>query len=381
MVKMSRVRRCHSCGSILQDKVVDAPGYISNDILNNEAYNESILYCDNCFRKMKALNENQLSTVIAEDILTILKDAVATDALIVWVIDAYSFSGFLPDDVTSMIKNLNVIVVATHFDLFPNSYKQDKLIDYINLRFNEAKIKPVKISIIGKNENDDSKSLFADIQLIRQGHDVYFLGSKFTGKTFLINKYLKTEYTNSSKRVVRTVKYPKTNVDILEIPFDKTSFLYELPGFPLANSCFTKVDKESLRFITPNKQIKITNITMKPKDGFAVGSLGCFLLEKGKITSFKFYSAEGTEIKRIKSGQFLDFVKVNISKKEYRPYSDNFTDFRDFDLFDFEMDNDGLYHDITILGLGWISFKALGQTIRVCAPRGVIIKECTAKIG
>ena len=44
------------------------------------------------------------------------------------------------------------------------------------------------------------------------------------------------------------------------------------------------------------------------------------------------------------------------------------------------MEKDNKLHDIAIEGLGWVTFKATGQTIRVIAPKGASIKESLSRI-
>ena len=44
------------------------------------------------------------------------------------------------------------------------------------------------------------------------------------------------------------------------------------------------------------------------------------------------------------------------------------------------MENDGEIHDISIEGLGWISFVAKGQVIRVMFPKGSALKESLGKL-
>ena len=70
----------------------------------------------------------------------------------------------------------------------------------------------------------------------------------------------------------------------------------------------------------------------------------------------------------------------NLTKRSLRPVSDNFRDFQQYDIFQYSMEDDGLSHDISIEGLGWISFIARGQTIRVILPRGSAVKESLSKI-
>ena len=54
--------------------------------------------------------------------------------------------------------------------------------------------------------------------------------------------------------------------------------------------------------------------------------------------------------------------------------------FRDYDFFEYTMENDGKVHDISVEGLGWISFVAKGQVIRVMFPKGSALKESLGKL-
>ena len=63
-----------------------------------------------------------------------------------------------------------------------------------------------------------------------------------------------------------------------------------------------------------------------------------------------------------------------------RPVSERLVSFLDYDMFEYAMENDKKWHDIAIEGLGWLSFIAQGQMIRVRLPKGVALKESIAKI-
>ena len=132
--------------------------------------------------------------------------------------------------------------------------------------------------------------------------------------------------------------------------------------------------------ITPKKKAVATSHTLRKGTSFVAGSLAAFQLYKGKLTTFKFYHAEGVETKSIGTKGFDAFLYENSKKVSVRPASDHFTNFKDFDLFEYDMENDGKMHDISITGLGWITFEGKGQTIRVALPRGVAVKESLAKI-
>lgn len=377
MGKIRRVLRCYQCGAILQDKRKDEKGYISPAIFNN--VDQQVMYCNSCFEKLKAINSGMLSTDADEEALKILDDAVATDALIIWVIDLFSFNGTLNPSIVKKVKKLNVVVIGNKFDLFPKKVSSEQITEYIKERFNEVGIKPYSIRIFKNAEDIDGHELIIDMNKARAGHDVYMIGSTASGKTSIINKGMKS-YKNTSKRVIKTEIYPGTSLNVLEIPLSNSSFFYEVPGFSLVNSIYGKVEKETFKMVVPKSEIKVTTKTLDKDEALMIGSLGAYQLIKGKSTSFKFYSSEMVETKKISGKKLESALEENTVKKYLRPVSERFTDFKDFDVFEYTMEDDGELHDIAISGLGWVSFVAKGQIVRVIAPKGTALKECKSKI-
>lgn len=379
MGKIRRVMRCYNCGAVLQSTDTQEIGYIKNDLLVSAENEGRVIYCDNCYEKMKAINTGMLEVDSDGEILKILDDAVATDALIIWVIDLFSFNGVINSDIVKKVKNLDVIVLATHLDIFPKRVKQEQLIEFVQARFKEVGITPKVVRLIGNTEKIDASLMLAKLNEYRKGHDVYMIGTIASGKTSIINKMLKG-YKNKSKRTVKTEFYPGTGIKVLEVPLSNSSFFYELPGFSLNTSVLGKVEKEVKAIITPKKEIEMQRVVLDQGEVLAVGSLGAFILSQGKSTSFHFYGAEGIELKKLHHNDLDEFFHKNSIKRSYRPVSNRFSSFQDYDVFEYTMENDGHDHDIAITGLGWVRFEGKGQIVRVVCPKGAAIKETLSKI-
>lgn len=377
MGRCERVLRCYHCGAILQCEKPNEKGYIIPESLNR-ATPIQIIYCDKCFNTMKAFNNSVIAQDIDEEILKILDDAFATDAYIVWVVDLFSFSGILNPKIAKKVKKLNVSVVGTKRDLFPKNVKDESLIAFLTERFNAYGINPKSVRLISNNKVDP-KELVATVNNLRQGHDVYMIGNLASGKTSLINKALKS-FENKTTRQIKTIKYPETNVDVLEIPLSRSAFFYELPGVSQDTSVVTKLEKDATKQIIPKKTLKVSMRNMVPGDALMVGSIAAFEFIKGKPTAFRFYSGEGVETKKVSVKKVDDAINENNFHHSIRPVSERLVSFHDYDMYSFSMENDKKWHDIAIEGLGWLSFVALGQVIRVRLPKGVAIKENHAKI-
>lgn len=379
MGKIRRVLRCYNCGAVLQGKNSKERGYIPVEFLENYQGDNQVLYCQRCFDVMKSVNTGALEQNIDKSTVKILDNAIATDAYIIYVVDLFAFNGTLNPDIVNKIKKLKVAVIGTHRDLFSSIIKDEILERYLQERFEEVGIKPDSITITGNESNIDIKTLMDKFNKARQAHDIYIIGSKNSGKTVLINKMLK-HYENKTKWPIKTENYRGTNVKVMSIPLSKSSFLYEFPGFSLATSVVGKVEKEVQKLIIPRRKIETHYRTLIKGDALVAGSLAFFELHSGKPTAIKFYCAEGVEIKKIASDKVRDFMEENNRKVYLRPVSERVSNFRDYDFFEYTMENDNQVHDIAVEGLGWISFVAKGQVIRVMFPKGSAIKESLGKL-
>ena len=378
MAHAIRVRRCFHCGAVLQTKNSKEPGYIlESTIVNNKP--DALLYCNRCYSKVKALNYSELDVDVDEDLKKILKDALATDAMMIWVVDLFAFNGVLNPDIVKIAKKLDVFVLATKRDLFPRVVKNEYLTRFLEERFNEYGIKPIATHIFGHESDINPKELLDKLNTLRKGRDIYMVGSVTSGKTTIINKIL-TGYVNKSKWAIKSEIYKDTKSKVLEVPLSNSSFLYELPGFPLSTSTLSKVEKENVKALTPRKSIKVSQRSMIKNDAILAGNLVQFSMIKGKPCIVKLYAAEGVEIKKCKIAQIPEVLEENNRKRNIRPYSENFTDFSDYDVFDYEMENDGKFHDISIQGFGWFTFVGKGQVFRVQFPKGVAVKEYLSKV-
>ena len=126
--------------------------------------------------------------------------------------------------------------------------------------------------------------------------------------------------------------------------------------------------------------MKVTNITLMENEAILLGNLGAFSLAKGKPTQLRVYASKDVMIKKLRSDRINAFLAQNRLTKELKPVSSRFITFRDYDLFEYAMDKDNKRHDVSILGLGWVSLVSKGQVIRVLAPKKCAIKESISKV-
>ena len=381
MAKIRRVARCYNCGVILQDEDPNKKGYAPDFLLEDETVvRDRILYCQNCYEMMKDINSGDLNQNIDEQSLSILDDAKASDSLIVWVVDAFTFNGTLKKSVIEKIKGLRVAVLITKKDLLPPNVTNERLEEFVRINFNDQGINPAYIKALDINDLSVYEQILNDCLNARKGHDVYLIGDLNVGKSTIINNCLKF-FVNKTYRAVRMIEYPKTSTLVMELPLSRSSSLYVLPGFALDISVIGKVEKRVQKAILPKKKAKVVAFTLMENQSIALGNLAAFTLVKGKPTSMKLYIAEDVQTKKINSNQLDNYFVDNFTKKEIKPISNRYINFKDFEVFEYQMEDDRVKHDIAIEGLGWISFNATGQRIQITAPNGVAIKESVSKVG
>ena len=222
-------------------------------------------------------------------------------------------------------------------------------------------------------------AIIEKIHELRKGHDVYMIGNFTSGKTTLINKLLKS-YENKTQWPVRTEQYPGTDVDVLEIPFSNSSFLYELPDLSNNTSVYSKVEKDVQKIITPHREVVMNRKFIGEGSAIVVGNLATLYILKGHHGSVRVFTSERVETKVMGNDKVDQFMELNRKKHLVRPVSERFTTFEDYDMFEYDIENDDLRHDIAIEGLCWFSMRGKGQTIRVSLPKGAALKESLSKV-
>lgn len=377
MNKIRRVLRCNHCGAVLQADNPEEEGYIRRDVF--EYTGDRILYCDKCY-DLKMINIEKHTGETNHTVCTILRDAEATDSLVVYVIDAIAFNGTLKPDLVEKLKRVNVLVIVNKCDLLPEKAKEEHIKDAVNAHFEEYGIKPVDVLLISANKNYRIEELKEKLEQYRNKRDIYMIGSVISGKTTIIDKLL-MNYNNKTNRKIEQVAFPGTKSNVLVIPIDNSSNLYELPGLELNDSVLGIVEKSVVnKYIIAKKSIKERKFRLGEDDSLVIGGLAVYTNKSEQPIELKACFSENVELKKVGKKGLTLFFKTNLIKRELRPISENLQQFENFDLFQIETDNSGEEHEIAIKGLGWVDYKAQGNIINVLTPRGAGVKEGKSRI-
>lgn len=381
MSKFNVVRRCYACGAILQGEDKNKEGYVEQRLLDETPLSH-VLFCEKCWTEQR-YNIAPRHPNVDPDFLSMLYDAQASDALIVYVVDLFSFeSSFIPE-VTEAIEGLRILVIANKRDLLPASLDDDALREYVAHRFRRAKLHVTRDDVVLASLTylSGAEGLANHIQELRRGHDVYIIGAVGAGKTLFVSNFLRG-YDNRSGMSITTANYPGTNLRVMQIPLDGSSCLYDTPGTSIENSVLGIVEPSVSSEILPKRAVKARHMVLAPGEAIFIGGLARFELlasgeEKQNVACY--FSEEVDLIKSKTKAHEAAFFK-HIERGSAHPSSKNLTSSIGFDAFEITVDEVG-QRDIGIEGLGWISFTGNKQIWRVYLPKGVSVFTTRAKIG
>lgn len=88
----------------------------------------------------------------------------------------------------------------------------------------------------------------------RKGQNVYVVGCTNVGKSTFINRIIKQ--ATGEGEVITTSHFPGTTLDMIDIPLDDGSALYDTPGIINHHQMAHHIDSSELKYIMPKKEIK-----------------------------------------------------------------------------------------------------------------------------
>ncbi|HBM99915.1 MAG TPA: hypothetical protein DD384_01565, partial [Firmicutes bacterium] len=191
MNQFESLKRCCHCGAVIQSDDPKKEGYLSLETLK-EVSDREVLLCESCYQKQR-YNRSPAPMKTSKGVLTMIKDAKASDALIVQVIDLTSFECSFDQNAAEIAKGLKYIVIGNKKDLMPKEYSDEVLKEYIRNIFEEYGIKISKddIFLTSLLFSNDVSDIAEAIEKKRNGHDVYILGDISSGKSLFFSAFLK----------------------------------------------------------------------------------------------------------------------------------------------------------------------------------------------
>ncbi|WP_414049854.1 ribosome biogenesis GTPase YqeH [Macrococcus animalis] len=356
---MSNEMKCIGCGAVLQSTDQSKPGYVPNSSLNKED-----VICKRCFR-LKHYNEIQDVHLTSDDFLTMLNALSDKDGIVVNVIDVFDFQGSWISGLKRIVGNKKVIIAANKMDLLPKLINKRRVKLWIEKQAKDLGMKADDVILISAQKNHGIDTLLEAIETHREGKDVYVVGTTNVGKSTLINKLIETSV--GEKNVITTSHFPGTTLDLIDIPLDDTSFMYDTPGIIQTHQMTHYVSDNELKIIMPKDEIKPRNFQLNEGQTLFLGGLVRIDYMTGGRRSLNCFVSNVLNIHRTKQVNAEDLWRRQIGELLTPPGTKNF-DFDNVRKTTLSIKEDK--QDIIISGLGFITVEQ-GAVIDVYAPKQV----------
>lgn len=120
----------------------------------------------------------------------------------------------------------------------------------------------------------------------RNGRNVYVVGCTNVGKSTFINRIIKQ--ATGEGEVITTSHFPGTTLDMIEIPLDDGSALYDTPGIINHHQMAHHIDASELKYIMPKKKLSQKSISKMRVKHYLLGRLLALTLSKGSVQHLRY---------------------------------------------------------------------------------------------
>ena len=230
-------KKCLGCGNLLDDN-----------------YDKDL--CERCFR-LKYYGEYQVTNKSNIDYFKIL-DSISENDLVLYITSIFDIN------LEYLKKFKNVIIVITKKDILPKSIKDLKIINYIKKHYGEY-----DIEVISSVKNYNLDNLMDKIKKYNN-NKVYLVGNTNSGKSTLLNKMI-INYSDNNPSITTSI-YPSTTLDVINVNIDNITFI-DTPGIIDEGSIINYIDNNTLKVITPKKEIKPRTYQIKGKGSLIIENM------------------------------------------------------------------------------------------------------------
>lgn len=230
-------KKCLGCGNLLDDN-----------------YDKDL--CERCFR-LKYYGEYQVTNKSNIDYFKIL-DSISENDLVLYITSIFNIN------LEYLKKFKNVIIVITKKDILPKSIKDLKIINYIKKHYGEY-----DIEVISSVKNYNLDNLMDKIKKYNK-NKVYLVGNTNSGKSTLLNKMI-INYSDNNPSITTSI-YPSTTLDVINVNIDNITFI-DTPGIIDEGSIINCIDNNTLKVITPKKEIKPRTYQIKGKGSLIIENM------------------------------------------------------------------------------------------------------------
>ncbi|MDQ0299783.1 ribosome biogenesis GTPase YqeH [Salibacterium salarium] len=359
---------CAGCGAAIQTDDQTQAGYTPPSALERE-----VVICQRCFR-LKHYNEVQDVPLENTDFTNKLHELGKRKALVVKIVDVFDFEGSWIPGFQRYVGSNDVLLLVNKIDLLPKSVNENKLKDWVRREAKEQGLKVRDVLLISAEKKRSVEESASKIDALRGGKDVYITGCTNVGKSTFINVLIQ-QFGGDEEQLITTSYFPGTTLDMIDIPLDDGSKLYDTPGIINNKQMAHFVNNKELKQMTPAKEIKPRVYQLNEQQSLFIAGLARLDFTKGEPNSFVAFFANDLLIHRTKLEKADDLYAAKAGDMLAPPSKETLQHMPEFVAHSFHIKQEKI--DVVISGLGWITVVNPGADITVYAPKGagVSIRE------
>ncbi|EIT85248.1 GTPase YqeH [Fictibacillus macauensis ZFHKF-1] len=359
---MSEQIKCIGCGVPIQTEDKEGLGYAPPSSLKKEA-----VICQRCFR-LKHYNEIQDVNLTDDDYRKILSSIGDTQSLVVKIVDIFDFNGSWLPGIHRYIGKNKLMLVGNKVDLLPKSVNKNRLKQWMATMAKEYGVKAEEVHLVSSAKGTGLQEVAEQIDELREGKDVYVVGCTNVGKSTFINGLIK-QLGTEQQDIITTSYFPGTTLNLIDIPLDEETALFDTPGIINHHQMAHFVSKDELKIIMPKKEIKPLVYQLNEEQSLFLGGLARFDYIKGGRRSFVCHISNDLNIHRTKLERADDLYEKHLGELLTPPQDrEKLPPLKRYEFMIKEKDT-----DIVFSGLGWISVKEAGAKVAAYAPEGVAV--------
>lgn len=349
---------CVGCGVTIQSEDPEKIGYIPP---HKQTESSKDRLCVRCFR-MRHYNEVLPVDLDESDFLKELTTIAASECLVVQVVDLFDFEGSVIPGIHRHIGSNPLLLLANKIDLFPQSTKRTKLKKWLNQAAKEHGIFPVDIHLLSAEKGWYVDEAMEKIEQLRNGRDVYVIGSANVGKSTLINRLVKL-----GDRITIS-RYPGTTLDRIRIPLPSGGAIIDTPGLLLRDRLSEWLTPQELKIVLPKQQLKPRIYQLHDQQTLFFGGLSRIDYVQGKRQPFVCYVSNQLLIHRTKQANAEEIQRKHLGKMLSPPKDPS--QLPQWKKYRMTLSGKQM-EDIVIAGLGFIRCGKEKAIVDVYAPEGI----------
>ena len=178
------------------------------------------------------------------------------------------------------------------------------------------------------------------------------------------------DFNNKTEKMITTSPYPGTTLDVINIPLDSETYLYDTPGIYNSSSMVSFLEPTLIKYVLPRNQVRPETYMTKEGQSFVLYNLMRIDMTKGDKTNLTFFKSNDMTISRCKINKADSLVdgysqigKTEIQTEKVKGHQDL--------VKNTVVAIPGHLNTIRVFGLMFIEFNGKDQEFDIYVPQGV----------